>query len=1385
GQLGVVASGAVLVPVPVSAAEDQTAEGGMRNIVDISAGVDHTMLQVVTTVKPVVEPVEPEEPGEDDESGEIAEPVAPVEPAGPAELTMTAYAMGSNAWGQLGQGGLEYNYACNNAKCTNKATVVGVSAATMKCPNCGQEMVQSHVGGILSSTTPLRVKDTEGNYLTDVRQVSAGNGYSLALTADLLLGGTIEPEGVHDSLLYAWGRNDEGQLGQGESDGKGGMNQPVNTSLAAPVRKGGTVSMVEIVGYGEKADDGVSDRKANYIRENLLINAGYLTTQLVQEDGTVWFTGENYHHEGADFTTVDKSVPTQTGLGTYYSLVIGKANIYQWDDLINPVHPVEDPTGTWTWPPKTVTNRERMPRSVTMYDDQYLYIEEQDLRQAFSSGFNLIDAEFERRLPSNAIIEYTSSDPSIADFKMVNGKLYLVPTGESYGRIIITLRNKRDMYWGDYEVIILPTDNFNGVIPEAAVSVIAAGNANVALQADGTVWQWGEFQLRIHRTDRYDYASYGWDASSWPGVTTGGQTLPQNGLYKITIETPAQVKFPFTATGEHIVQVEGYNRTFMALSNLGNVYTWGSNDYGQLGNGTYNDYHWLNSNYDIEQYSYDTLTPVRVSNLGPGTEGGIVYNISMGNNFALAVGEGGYVWAWGLNNYGQQGTDTVGVWRMQRITRPYSYDDYRPYSDSHEEMIQFDDGTWGYDKGDEKTVKDIRPMVYTTPHKVLGLESLDFLKNITRVAAGDGFALALRSDSTLFAWGRNDAGQLGINAAGGVQTHAVQVRPGEYDPEAAYLRDVIEIDAASGYAMALMRNGEVYTWGSDANGQLGNDAVIANSSMPVRVAIPENMMATAIYAGENSAMVIASPRTIRDESAESEIPTPGDESLSHGVNNRVYAWGMNNAGQLGDGTKSNDPVAVPVLVLAGDNLITNDDGSVRNYFSTAITVATAREHSVLVDWEGRIYITGDYNWGKYDGDAGDALITDMALTPDRFGAEDAKMYRWYKTEGTGSSAKLVRQPSHITMDVLVSLDSLTEAQRTATMPTPVKNTLDIPFSEMYQDYDYTYSLRHGADRLPFDLESVPYLVLDSSDSSVARAEVYYDGGAAAGIRIISVSPGEANIYIRNASTGFSMLLAVNVTEVSLALNAKATPMLDSGLNFSIALKANGTVWAWGTWGRYISDNTDYSDSYSAFRSAAPTQITGWGSGVYAVQVAAGYDHALILLSDGTVWAVGQNDYGQLGNNDWDYARYSNSSFDYWHIASNTTNAVRSGAISNIGQVAAGGYYSAAVDKTTGEVYVWGRNYFTETRGNTLYEGGVVGTGSNHRTLWQYRTQDGNWNGGAIRRILTSPTKLKAGYSASHTETVSGSVGYQHNEYLTSILQLSASHTALYLMRMDG
>src|SRR4029078_7216253 len=87
------------------------------------------------------------------------------------------------------------------------------------------------------------------------------------------------------------------------------------------------------------------------------------------------------------------------------------------------------------------------------------------------------------------------------------------------------------------------------------------------------------------------------------------------------------------------------------------------------------------------------------------------------------------------------------------------------------------------------------------------------LNHIIALAAGNSHSLALKSDGTVWSWGDNSAGQLGISTSAGKSLSPVQTQD---------LDSIISVAAASYQTVAIGANGSLFGWGANDFGQLGN-----------------------------------------------------------------------------------------------------------------------------------------------------------------------------------------------------------------------------------------------------------------------------------------------------------------------------------------------------------------------------------------------------------------------------------------------------------------------------------------------------------------------------------------------------------------------------------
>jgi alpha-tubulin suppressor-like RCC1 family protein len=235
-----------------------------------------------------------------------------------------------------------------------------------------------------------------------------------------------------------------------------------------------------------------------------------------------------------------------------------------------------------------------------------------------------------------------------------------------------------------------------------------------------------------------------------------------------------------------------------------------------------------------------------------------------------------------------------------------------------------------------------------------------WLSGITSVDASYHTAYALRGDGTVWAWGDNQYGQLGAGSTGGSSTVPLQVTG---------LTDVTAVVAGTWAGYALRSDGRVWAWGSNNAGQLGFDASSNNSDVPIQVAFLGSV--TAIAASNQAAYALRSDGSVwtwGDTGSSSgdivphrvALPLPDNTritaiaaSLSDTIfalrsDGTIWAWGSNNRGQTGTGSTSY-LVRTPAQVVGLTNAV-------------AIFAGTGNGYAVTAD--GNVWAWGDNTSGN-------------------------------------------------------------------------------------------------------------------------------------------------------------------------------------------------------------------------------------------------------------------------------------------------------------------------------------------------------------------------------------------------------------------------------------
>jgi alpha-tubulin suppressor-like RCC1 family protein len=380
------------------------------------------------------------------------------------------------------------------------------------------------------------------------------------------------------------------------------------------------------------------------------------------------------------------------------------------------------------------------------------------------------------------------------------------------------------------------------------ISIWGGARGTIILKSDGTVWTWG---------------------ANFDGKLGIGDTNP------VRILVPVEVHGTGNASYFNSVKtVMGCEMHNVALKSDGTVWCWGWNAFGQLGNGNTND----------------AWTPVQT---GLGAVPPLTSVTKLGGRpyFTLAVKSDGTIWAWGMNQYGQMGNNTVNSpLSVPQVTVPVMVSNSAPGGAINNPLqvtcgYQFGaalatNGTvWTWGSGSHGELGQGAVTTSYMPAQVPGLT------NITAISAGWFHILALKSDGTVWDWGNNSNGELGDGTPSN-RSSPVQV---------LNVSNIVSVSGGDSHSSALAADGTVWKWGLNNIGELGNGTTnaIANP-LPAKILVDK-------FGAGFSNIVMVSARDYHN------IAVKADGS--------VWMWGANDQGQCGDGTTNDDWRPVPVVGL--------------------------------------------------------------------------------------------------------------------------------------------------------------------------------------------------------------------------------------------------------------------------------------------------------------------------------------------------------------------------------------------------------------------------------------------------------------------------------------
>ena len=329
-----------------------------------------------------------------------------------------------------------------------------------------------------------------------------------------------------------------------------------------------------------------------------------------------------------------------------------------------------------------------------------------------------------------------------------------------------------------------------------------------------------------------------------------------------------------------------------ALLGIGGIKCWGDNQYGQVGDGT----------------TDDRTTPTQAS----GLESGVI-SIAAGGSETCAIVSSGGLKCWGSNNYGQIGDATTDNKTLPTQVSGLESGVQTVAVGNSFVCAVLDSGVlkcWGYNYygqvGDGTT--DNRAV----PTPVNGLDGV-----IVSVSSGGSHTCALLDSGRVMNWGLDSSGQLGIRyAAPNFSSRPVDV--------AGLQSGATAVSVGAEHVCALMDDGGVKCWGSNATGKLG-DGTRHSRSVPVSVVGLDGTVAS-VSAGSTDTCALLNSGGVECWHSVPALVTgleSGVTSVSNGYDHAcallesggVKCWGTNSFGQLGDGTKTASSVPIDVSGL--------------------------------------------------------------------------------------------------------------------------------------------------------------------------------------------------------------------------------------------------------------------------------------------------------------------------------------------------------------------------------------------------------------------------------------------------------------------------------------